>query len=786
MKKIPSKDEILRWISDNPTLTSKRDIARAFGIKGAARIDLKRILRQLEDEGHLTKRQKTYRDPDSLPPVSVLQVLPPNADGDLYAKPMEWQGAGAEPGILFIAKSSDPALKSGDRILARLTEVKDDGHRYEARLIRRIGTNPVRILGVFRKTAEGGRIQPIDKGQDKEWQVPAGAEDGAKDGELVEAQQSGPRARMGLPKARIVARLGDPSAPRAVSLIAIHQHGIPDAFPDQVIDEADAAHPATLGQSAGQSAGQKAGQSGAGRGGEYRRDDLRDIPLITIDPADARDHDDAIYAQPDDDPANPGGHVIWVAIADVAHYVTPGSALDIEARKRGNSTYFPDRVVPMLPDRLSGDLCSLHEGVDRACLAVRMVLDAQGNKRAHRFVRGLMKSHASLHYQEVQEAADGTPNAKCAPLVAPIIAPLYAAYRALKLARAARQPLDLDLPERKIVLSDEGQVQSVNFADRLDAHRLVEECMILANVATAEELIRLKQSLLFRVHEEPSPEKLDALREVAQASGFTLAKGQVLQTRHLNGLLAQAQGTEHVELVNISTLRSMTQAYYSPENFGHFGLALKNYAHFTSPIRRYSDLVVHRALIAGHGWGKDGLSAADVEILDATATHISETERRSMMAERDTKDRYLAAYLSERVGTEFQGRIAGIARFGVFVKLAQTGADGLVPISTIGAEYFIHDAEAQTITGEKTGLKLALGLPVVVRLAEAIPATGGLMLELLSVNGKDLPSGGGGGRGGGRSSGRNGRKSGGAGGRKPGRSRHKAAKIKKKVSRTRR
>lgn len=753
MKQIPSKDEVLRWISDNPTLTSKRDIAKAFGIKGAARIDLKRILRQLEDEGHLAKRNKTYRDPDSLPPVSVLQIIDPNADGDLYAKPMEWQGTGDAPRILFVAKSSDQALKPGERILARLTEVQDDGHRYEARLIRRIGSNPTRILGVFRKRADGGRITPIDKGQDKEWHVPAGAEDGAQDGELVEAQQSGPKSRMGLPKARIVARLGDPSAPRAVSLIAIHQHGIPDAFPDGVIAQADAAHPAKLG----------------------KREDLRDVPLITIDPHDARDHDDAIYAQADDDPKNPGGYIVWVAIADVAHYVTPGSALDNEARKRGNSTYFPDRVVPMLPDRLSGDLCSLHEGVERACMAVRMVLNSQGEKLSHRFTRGLMKSYASLNYQEVQQAQDGAPNDKCAPLMDAIITPLYGAYAACKLARADRQPLDLDLPERKIVLSDEGQVQSVNFTDRLDAHRLVEEFMILANVAAAEELNRLKQPLLFRVHEEPSPEKLDALREVAQASGFTLAKGQVLQTRHLNGLLKQAQGTDFSELVNISTLRSMTQAYYNPENFGHFGLALKNYAHFTSPIRRYSDLIVHRALIAGHGWGKDGLSPADVDDLEATATHISTTERRSMVAERDTKDRYLASYLSERVGNEFSGRIAGIARFGAFVKLDETGADGLVPISTIGAEYFNFDAEAQTITGERTGLKLALGLPVTVRLAEATPITGGLMLELLTVDGKDLP----------RSGSGKGRKGGRSGGRKATRSRHKSAKIKKKVSRTR-
>ncbi len=472
-----------------------------------------------------------------------------------------------------------------------------------------------------------------------------------------------------------------------------------------------------------------------------QREDLRDIALVTIDPVDARDRDDAVTAEADPDPKNPGGHILWVAIADVAHYVTPGSALDREARKRGNSTYFPDRVVPMLPDVLSGDLCSLHEHVDRACLAVRMVLDAHGRKLSHRFTRGLMRSRASLNYGQVQTAMDGSPDAATAPLLDPILRPLYAAYEALKLARTARQPLDLDLPEPKIVINDAGDVTSVAYAERFDAHRLIEEFMVLANVAAAEELQRLKRPLLYRVHEEPSPEKLDALRDVAEASGFVMPKGQVLHTSQLNKLLAQAEGTEFDELLNISTLRSMTQAYYSPENFGHFGLALHNYAHFTSPIRRYSDLIVHRALIAGHGWGSDGLSAVDVETLDETAKLISDSERRSMMAERDTTDRYLAAFLADRVGAEFTGRISGVQRFGLFVKLDETGADGLVPIRSVGREFFHYDADSQTLTGSDTGQVIGIGQRVLVRLAEATPLTGGLTLDLLSLEGATLKQG---------------------------------------------
>ncbi|HHI69446.1 MAG TPA: VacB/RNase II family 3'-5' exoribonuclease, partial [Rhodobacteraceae bacterium] len=455
-------------------------------------------------------------------------------------------------------------------------------------------------------------------------------------------------------------------------------------------------------------------------------------------------------------------------IADVAHYVTPGSALDREAWKRGNSTYFPDRVVPMLPDRLSGDLCSLHEGVPRACIAVRMVLDAHGQKISHRFTRAMMKSAASLNYEEVQAAIDGKPNDKTKPLLTPVLEPLYAAYDALKTARKHRQPLDLDLPERKIVLSDEGKVVSVDFRDRLDAHKMIEEFMVLANVAAAEELVAKRTPLLFRVHEEPSPEKLESLREVAQSAGLVLAKGQVLQTRHLNNLLEQAEGTEFDEQINLSTLRSMTQAYYGQENFGHFGLALKNYAHFTSPIRRYSDLIVHRALISANNWGKDGLSDSEIERLEETAKHISETERRSMMAERDTTDRYLASYLSERVGAEFNARISGIAKFGVFARLDETGADGLIPIRTIGREYYRFDPDSQTLTGEETGLTLGLGVSVTVRLAEAVPVTGGLTLELLTVDGKALPKGSGGRRGKGPVR------------RKANKSRKKAAKVKRK------
>ena len=748
MTQIPTKDQIRQWISENPGLMAKRDIAKAFGIKGDGKVELKRLLKELESDGALVRKRRSYREADKLPPVSILTMLAPDAEGDLFAQPMEWTSEDAAPRILFIPRKGDEALGAGDRILARLAEVAGEDHAYEARLIRKIGANPLKVLGIFRAGSEGGRILPIDKGSDKEWRVARDFTNGAKDGELVEAEQTGPK-RLGLPQARITTILGDPSGAKAVSLIAIHQHGIPDHFPNAVMAEAEAAKPAPLAA----------------------REDLRDMPLVTIDPIDARDRDDAIFAEPDPSPTNPGGHILWVAIADVAHYVRPSSALDAEARHRGNSTYFPDRVVPMLPDTLSGDLCSLHEHVDRACLAVQMVIDAQGHKISHRFTRALMRSQGSLNYAQVQDAVDGRADAKTAALQDGVITPIYAAYACLKLARASRQPLELDLPERKIILDDNGKVQSVAFPERLDAHRLIEEFMVLANVAAAEELIRLKRPLLFRVHEEPSPEKLESLREVAEASGFTLAKGQVLKTAHLNRLLAQAKDTDFGELMNITTLRSMTQAYYHPENFGHFGLALRSYAHFTSPIRRYSDLIVHRALIAGHGWGDDGLSSADVDRLDETAKLISDTERRSMIAERDTTDRYLASFLADKVGAEFSGRISGVQRFGLFVRLDETGADGLIPIRSVGREFYHYDQNSQTLMGADSGMVIGIGQRVLVRLAEAVPVTGGLLLDLISLDGATLPAG----------QARKGR----GGPRKPGQTAARGAKIARKVSRQR-
>jgi len=714
MKHFPTKAAILDWIKDNPSQSSKRDIARAFGIKGQARIELKRILRELYAEGHLSKDRKTYRDKNSLAPVELLHITAQDRDGDLFAEPLNWKGEGKAPTVLFVAKKGDPALEIGDRVLCRISDSGDEHVPFEGRLIRRIGRGAEKIVGIYRAQDFGGRIVPVDKKSDREWQVMPEGRNGARDGELVEAENTGGRSK-GLGKARVLARIGDPSAPKAISLIAIHEHGIPDQFPEDVLAEAEAAGGVALGD----------------------REDLRHLPLFTIDPADARDRDDAICALPDPDG---DGHIVWVAIADVAHYVRPGSKLDIEAKKRGNSTYFPDRVVPMLPEALSGDLCSLHGGVERPCVALRIVLDKNGVRKSHRFTRGFMKSPAALSYHQAQAAIDGAPDEVTTPILESALKPLWAAYNAAKKAREKRQPLHLDLPERQIVLSEEGVVTSVAFRDRFDAHKLVEEFMVMANVCAAETLEKAKADFIYRVHEEPNPDKMEALHETVQSVGMVLAKGQRLTTAQLNKLLDQAAGGEHAELINMIVLRSMTQAYYGPKNMGHFGLNLQRYAHFTSPIRRYSDLIVHRALIKAHGWGDEGLTPAEIENLDATAEHISQTERRSMLAERDTTDRYLSAFLSEQVGSAFAGVVSGVARFGIFVKLDDTGADGLIPVSRLGHEYFTYDDDSHTLTGEHSRRVLRVGLRAKVQLAEADPLTGGLLFELLEVDGKTLPT----------------------------------------------
>ncbi len=722
---LPSKADLLAFIRQRPGKVGTREIARAFGLKNAMRAELKQLLRELSDEGAIEKRRKKIHHPGTLPSTVLADVTARDAEGDLIATPDEWdeEAHGPAPKIrIHIPRKARPgeAAGLGDRVLLRVEEIEEeDGIRHRGRVIKIIDHPKARVLGIFRRLPNGGgRLEPVDKKMlGKELAIPAGGTAQAQDGDLVAVETS--RApRFGLPTGRIVERLGSLKSERAVSLIAIHAHGIPSVFRRETLNEAEAAKAATLAH----------------------REDWRKLPLVTIDPPDAKDHDDAVHAEPDSAANNRGGFIVTVAIADVAHYVTPGSPLDREALVRGNSVYFPDRVVPMLPERISNDLCSLRVNEDRAALAVRMVIGADGRKRLHTFHRVMMRSAARLSYQQAQVAIGGRSDEDTEHLVKPVLTPLYAAYETLVRARAERAPLDLDLPERKILLKGDGTVDRVIMPERLEAHRLIEEFMILANVAAAETLEKARVPLIFRVHDEPALEKVAALREFLQTLDINFPKAGSLRPAAFNRVLAQVKGRDAEQLVNEIVLRTQAQAEYAAENYGHFGLNLRRYAHFTSPIRRYADLIVHRGLIRALKLGPGGLpEAADHKQLAEIAAEISATERRAMVAERETNDRLIAHFLADRVGATFDGRISGVTRAGLFVKLHETGADGFVPARTIGDEYFHYDEKRHAMVGRHSGETYRLGDPVTVKLVEAAPVAGALRFELLSEGRRSSP-----------------------------------------------
>jgi ribonuclease R len=717
---LPSKDDLLAFIGKQPGKIGTREIARAFGLKNADRALLKGMLRELADDGVIERRRKKLHHAGTLPHVVVADIGARDRDGELIAVPTEWdeEEHGPAPKIRIHApRRGKPAEVAGvgDRALLRVEEIagEDGPIRHSGRVIKIIDRARARVLGIYRALPTGGgRLSPIDKKQlGRELAIPAGANADAQDGDLVAVEVSPPRRGFGLPHARVTERLGSLKSERAVSLIAINAHGIPHVFPPAALREAEAAQPARL----------------------EGREDWRAVAFVTIDPADAKDHDDAVHATPDADPGNRGGHVVCVAIADVAHYVRPGSALDREALIRGNSVYFPDRVVPMLPERISNDLCSLRPKEDRAALAVRIVVGADGRMRSHTFHRVLMRSAGKLSYQQAQAAIDGRPDATTDTLQSGVLEPLYEAYRAIKKARDERGPLDLDLPERKIILKPDGTVDRVTTPERLDSHRLIEEFMILANVAAAETLERARVPLIYRVHDEPDPERVNALREFLQTLDLSLAKAGALRPEQFNHILDRVRGREVEKLVNDVVLRTQAQAEYTPENYGHFGLNLRRYAHFTSPIRRYADLVVHRGLIRAQKLGDGGLPEhADIKTLGEVAATISATERRAMKAERETFDRLLAHHLADRIGATFEGRISGVTRAGLFVKLDETGADGFIPARSIGDEYYRYQEDRHAMVGERSGATHRLGDRVSVRLVEAAPVAGALRFELLT------------------------------------------------------
>ncbi|WP_419758487.1 ribonuclease R [Acidisoma sp.] len=716
----PSREQLRAFLAETPGRVGKREAMRAFGLGPEHRVAMRTVLKEMASRGEAAPAgHKRFTAPHGVPRLTgslgraggsrlpeaiIVEITGIDTEGDAIGRPAEWRGDGPAPTIFMQPEArGQAALAPGQRVLARIKPIGEarNARKFEGRTLRRIEGTPGRVIGIFRRRGGLTRIEPTDKRVKAEWIVPPGEDGGAEDGEIVRGEPLAPReggGGLGLKPVRVTERLGDAGSARAVSLLVIATLDIPDAFPAEVLAEAEHAR-------------------GVGPEG---REDLRHIPLVTIDGADARDFDDAVFAEPEG-----SGYRLIVAIADVAHYVRPGSALDRSARERGNSVYFPDRVVPMLPEALSNGWCSLRPNEDRACLFAEMHIGHDGRKVSHRFGRGLMRSVARLTYEEVQEAREANRETPGFPLDH-----LYGAFERLLGARRQRGTLDLDLPEWKVTLDAEGHVTSVTKRTRLDSHRLIEEFMVLANIAAAEELERLHRPVVYRVHAPPSEAKLEGLRTYLHGMSISLPPGDQIHPRDLDAVLTRVAGTEEAPLVNDAVLRSQSQAAYSPENLGHFGLALTRYAHFTSPIRRYADLLVHRSLIGALGFGADGLTPEEAARLEDTCEHITRTERRAAQAERDATDRYMAAFMADKVGSIFEARISGVTRFGLFVTLMDTGASGMIPLAGLPDDFWMHDEATQSLSGRRSRVVYHLAQAVMVRLAEARPVTGGLLFQM--------------------------------------------------------
>ena len=712
----PKREEILRYIKDNPERAAKRDIAKAFSIKGQDRIALKAILKSLAEDGLIEGSRKGFNKAGELPSVFVMDIYERDADGELIAAPVKWDNDKAPPPrILIIASKKDKGRTPGigDRILGRITdrdETSDGKPAYSANIIKVLDKRPESVLGVVKFGAHADampHLLPVDR---KQREVDIDHLGDAKDGDLVEVKIT-KISKYGDARARVLSVIGSLKSEKAISHIALHEHDIPHLFPNDCLAAADEASETKI---------------------DSHREDWREMPLITIDPADAKDHDDAVYAENDEDDTNKGGYIVTIAIADVSYYVRPNSALDSEAFKRGNSVYFPDRVVPMLPERISNNLCSLKQDLERPAIAVKIWLTKDGVKIKHRFHRIMMKSHGALSYEEAQSAVDGDVSERASHVLETTLKPLWAAYSALKRERKGREPLDLNVAERKIRLDDEGRVQDVIVPKRLDAHKLIEEFMILANVAAAEALEAKRSPLLYRAHDAPTLAKLESLRDFLSTIGMKVPKAGNIRPEHFNRILREVKGKDHELLTHQVVLRSQAQAEYVPENYGHFGLNLKRYAHFTSPIRRYADIIVHRALVSAYKLGEGGLGDVNIEGLPEIAEHICITERRAMKAERSTIDRLIAEWLADKVGAKFWGRIGGATKAGLFITLDDTGADGFVPISTLGDDYYHFDEARHNLVGERTGQTYTMGDRVEVELVEALPFAGALRFQMIS------------------------------------------------------
>ncbi len=710
MASFPTKPEIIAFLSRQDGKTGKRDIARAFQIKGKDRVRLKQILRELKAEGLIMGGRKTgIHTDDVLPNVCVIRLTHYGEEQEFHAarvvagevvKPTDH--ADAAPEIIIderIIRGKPMPIKNlqiGDTLLARLR--KSDAGTYLARPIRRLNQPSEKMVGIIRHYDDGLYLEGVHRRHRHDYRVKENSL-ALEAGDLVMAEKT---ERM----AQVIRKIGKAADPHCFSLIALAEQDVLYEFPDEVMAAAQA-------------------QSLADND---KREDLQHIPFITIDPISARDHDDAIYAQADE-----SGFLIYVAIADVAAYVKPNSALDKEARKRGNSIYLPDRVVPMLPEHLSNDLCSLREGEIRPAMVMQFRIDEDAKRSHVKLMRASIRVAHKLHYQQAQDMLTQAD-------VPDALQHVWDAYQIMARARDKRQPLALNLPERQVEMDAAGRITHIHTPPVLEMHRLIEEYMVTANRCAAEILERKNNPCLYRVHGTPAQEKITALADFVKSFDVKINRAMPKTPLLFNQILDKTKHSPQQFFIMEAILRSQMQAEYSLDNIGHFGLNLSHYTHFTSPIRRYADLLIHRALITAFDLGEDGLSAFDIENMADTARHISQTERQAMLAERQATERYLSAFMVERIGQEFVSRVSGLSRAGLFVRLDEYGAEGLIPISHLGADYYRLSDNGFEMVGERTGETFHLGQALTVKLEEAVPLKGGLRFSLAARPSKSRPS----------------------------------------------
>jgi ribonuclease R len=649
------------------------------------------VLRRLFDKGALVKiRGARVGLPDRMNLVVGRLSCSPAGHGFVVPEARR-EGQGD----LFVAPANIREALHGDRVVARVERHGPRGA--EGTIIRVLERAQQRLVGRYESDGRiGGRVVPFDRRVLHELFVPAGEEHGAAAGQMVSAEITRPPTATRNPVGRVTAVLGQLSDPGVDLKVIVAKYGLPDAFPPEVEAEATAVArpvPAAEAQS---------------------RTDFRGWLTVTIDPETARDHDDAVGIE-----RRPGGGFrLAVHIADVAHYVREGGALDQEAYLRGTSIYFPDRVVPMLPHALSSDVCSLVEGKDRLTQSVVIELDARGRVTKAEFHDGVIRSAARLSYQEAQAIVDGEPAAR--ERFAPLVEALLAMDELAKLMRARRYErgsLDFDLPEPKLVLDAAGEMTGIVRHERLDSMRLVEEFMLAANEAVAAALDRAGVGALYRIHEQPDPEKIEEFAELVASLGYSMpANLETVGPEHFQLVLRQIAGKPEEKLVSYLLLRTMKLARYHEENLGHFGLATAMYAHFTSPIRRYPDLVVHRALRALRRAKDKEREAWLGQRLPEMGLHLSEMERRASEAERELVEWKKVRYMAGRLGEVFAGYVTGVQAFGLFVELDEVYVQGLVHVSSMSDDYYRFDEKAHRLRGENTRKAYRLGDRVFVQL----------------------------------------------------------------------